>query len=97
MNEIQSTARDRKDERQLESNEGVIGYNGEHFVLIARQVGMEEHALGAGDVLELSASGRRQAVRVASGGYRGWYYITADGHRARFALCKQACLLIGPA
>ena len=91
------TARDSKEEGQLESNEGVIGYNGEHYVLIARQEELEEHALGAGDVLGLVASSRRQAVRVASGGYRGWYYITADGQRARFAFCMRASLLTSAA
>ncbi len=97
MYEASVTSRDRKEEGQLASNEGVIGYNGEHYVLIGRQEGMEQQVLVAGDVLELVANGRRQAVRVASGGYRGWYYVTDRGHRARFALCMQAHLLTSAA
>jgi hypothetical protein len=94
MNEIHSTARDGKEESQLLLNEGVIGYNGAHFVLVGRQEEMEDQVLIAGDVLELGASGSsRQGVHVASGGYRGWYYITVDGQRARFALCMRARLL----
>ncbi len=88
---------DSKEEGQLASNEGVIGDNGEHYVLVRRQEGMEEQVLVADDVLELVANGGWQAVRVASGGYRGWYYITADGQRARFALCMQARLLASAA
>lgn len=65
-------------------------------MLIGRQ-GSEEQVLDAGDVLELGESGRRQAVRVASGGYRGWYYVTDNGQRARFALCIQARLLASAA
>ena len=94
MNVIHRTTRDRKCVGQLWLNEGVIGYNSEHFVLVVRHDGTEEHVLGVGDVLELSDSGRLQAVRVASGGYRGWYYITADGQQVRFALCMQARLLL---
>src|SRR5690348_19244 len=98
MNEIQSTARDRKEEGQLLLNEGVIGYDGEHFILVGRQQEMDDQVLIAGDVLELGASGSsRQGVHVASGGYRGWYYITTDGQRARFALCMRARLLTSAA
>ncbi len=97
MYEASVTSRDRKEEGQLASNEGVIGYNGEHYALVRRQEGMEEQVLVAGDVLELGANGHRQAVRVASGGYRGWYYVTDRGHRARFALCVQARLLASTA
>jgi hypothetical protein len=96
MYEASVTVRDREGAGQLASNEGVIGYDGEHYVLLGRQVGMEEHVLVAGDVLELGGNGRH-AVRVASGGYRGWYYITADGQQTRFALCMQARLLTSPA
>jgi len=76
----------------LESNEGSIGYNGDHYVLVGR-VRTEDHVLVAGDVLALAVNGRRQACRVAHGGYRGWYYVTDNGRRARFALCMKACLL----
>lgn len=96
MYEAQDKSRDGKKEGQIVSHEGIIGYDGGHYVLVGRQEGMEEHVLVAGDVLEFDASGRRQAVHVASGGYRGWYYITADGQQARFVLCMQACLLARP-
>lgn len=76
----------------MESNESYISYNADRYVLAARQ-GLDDHVLAAGDVLELSTSGQRKAVRVASGGYHGWYYETADGQRARFALCMKACLV----
>ena len=81
----------------MESNEGVIGYNGAHYILVSRQDGVEEQVLVAGDILELVANGHRQAVRVESGGYRGWYYVADRGHRARFALCMQARLLTSAA
>lgn len=97
MYEATVTLRDRQEDGQLVSNEGVIGYNGEHYVLIGRQEEMEEQVLVAGDVLELVANGGWQAVRMASGGYRGWYYVTNRGQRARFALCMQARLLTSAA
>jgi len=76
----------------MESSEGHISYNADRYALVGRQ-GLDDHVLSVGDVLELSANGRRQAVRVASGGYQGWYYETADGQRARFALCMKARLM----
>jgi hypothetical protein len=76
----------------MELSEGYISHNADHYVLAGRQ-GLDDYVLSVGDVLELSTNGRRQAVRVASGGYCGWYYITADGQRARFALCMKACLV----
>jgi len=76
----------------MELSEGYISHNADRYVLAGRQ-GLDDYVLSVGDVLELSTNGRRQAVRVASGGYRGWYYITADGQRARFALCMKACLV----
>jgi predicted DNA-binding transcriptional regulator AlpA len=44
--------------------------------------------LTAGDVLALAISGQYQQVRVAHGGYRGWYFVTARGSRGRFALTE---------
>ena len=76
----------------MESNEGSIGYNGDHYVLVGRE-SRENHVLVAGDILALSVNGRHQACRVAHGGYCGWYYITDDRQRARFALCMKARLL----
>jgi hypothetical protein len=82
----------RKEAGHLESNEGSIGYNGDHYVLVGRER-TEDHVLVAGDVLALAVNGRHQACRVAHGRYRGWYYVTDDGQRARFALCMKARLL----
>ena len=73
----------------MESSEGFIGYDGCHFVLVGRQ-GHDECVLAADAVLELYISGRFQPVRVASGGYRGWYFVLANGQRGRFALGMQA-------
>jgi len=75
----------------MESNEGYISYDRDRYILAGRQ-GLDDHLLAAGDVLELSISGWRQAVCVASGGYRGYFYVSADGLRARFALCMKARL-----
>jgi hypothetical protein len=74
----------------MESNEGYISYDRDRYVLTGRR-GLDDHLLAAGAVLELSINGWRQAV-VASGGYRGYFYVTADGLRARFALCMKARL-----
>lgn len=46
--------------------------------------------LGQGDALEVFEYGRFQSVRVCSGGYGGWYYITAAGRPARFAIGMRA-------
>ena len=73
----------------MESSEGFIGYDGCHFVLAGRQ-GRDDCVLSAGDVIELFVGGRFQRVRVASGGYRGWYFVLANGQRGRFALGMQA-------
>lgn len=75
----------------MESSEGFIAYDGCHFVLVGRP-GHDDCVLSVGDVLELCVGGRFQSVRVASGGYRGWYYVLADGRRGRFALGMQARL-----
>jgi len=75
----------------MESSEGFIGYDGCHFVWVGRS-GHDACVLSAGAVLELYLTGRFQPVRVASGGYRGWYYVLVDGRRGRFALGMQARL-----
>lgn len=46
--------------------------------------------LQAGDVVEAYLQGQYQPVRVASGGYKGWYYVTEAGRKERFALCMRA-------
>jgi hypothetical protein len=81
----------RKEGGYMKSKEGYISYHADRYVLAGRE-GLDDHVLAAGDVLELITNGRRQAVCVASGGNRGWYYITADGQRGRFALCMKARL-----
>ena len=79
----------------MESSEGFIGSDGCHFVLMGRP-GHDDCALSAGAVLEVYINGRFQPVRVVSGGYRGWYYVLADGRRGRFALGMQARLCSAP-
>jgi hypothetical protein len=76
----------------MEPNERYVGFEAGRYVLVGQR-GMGTYILTAGDVIELFIQGRYQPVRVASGGYRGWYYITADGQRARLAISMQARLL----
>ncbi len=73
----------------MEPDKGFIGYDGCQFVLAGRP-GHDDRVLSAGDVIELFVDGCFQPVRIASGGYRGWYFVLADGRRARFALGMQA-------
>ena len=75
----------------MELSEGYISHNAGRYVLTGRS-GVEDHVLAAGDVLELALGGRYQTVCVAGGGYHGYYYHTAGGERARFALCMRARL-----
>ena len=69
--------------------EGVLGYSLCHYKLVG-QHGMDQHCLQAGDVLEVRVGGEFQTVRLETGGYKGWYFVTADGRRARPALCMKA-------
>jgi uncharacterized protein DUF5348 len=71
------------------NTEGVLGYGLGHYKLVNHH-GMDQHCLQAGDVFEVRAGGEFQAVRLESGGYKGWYFVTADGRRARPALCMKA-------
>ena len=66
-----------------------IGCNAEGFTLV-NQRGREMAALRAGDSVELFVGNGWQRVRVQSGGYKGWYYVTPDGRMARFALSMLA-------
>jgi hypothetical protein len=75
----------------LESNERWVAYEDGHYILVGRY-GMGRYILSAGDTLELLIQGRFQPVWVANGEYHGWYYVTADGQRARFALGMRARL-----
>jgi hypothetical protein len=60
-----------------------------HFVMVDHS-GTVVRVLVAGDVIELALGGAFQVVRVCSGGYKGWYYVTASGERGRFATSMQA-------
>ena len=68
--------------------EGYIGYGSEGYTVVNQQ-GHEVVTLGVGDSLELFIGTAWQWVRVESGGYKGWYYVTADGQPARFAVAMQ--------
>ena len=76
----------------MERNERFVSYESGHYILVG-EYGMGRYVLSAGDVVELYTQDRFQPVRVEHGGYRGWYYITADGQRARFALGMKARLI----
>jgi len=75
----------------VESNERWVSYEAGRYVLLGRP-GVAGYPLLAGTVVELCVGGRFQPVRVASGGYCGWYYVMDDGRRGRFALGMQARL-----
>lgn len=83
-------------------HEGYIGYGSEGYTVV-NQHGHEVMTLRAGDTLELFIGKGWQRVHVESGGYKGWYYVTADGQPARFALSMQirgyqaaVCLVAAP-
>ena len=50
-------------------------------------------ALRVGQVLEVWMGDAWQLVTFRSGGYRGRYIETAEGHRERLALCMRARLV----
>lgn len=78
----------------MEAPENFIAYDPEQ--LRYTLVGSNGHVstwLTAGDILALSIGGQDQQARVASGGYRSWYFVTANGHRGRFAISMKARLL----
>ena len=76
----------------IEPNDRFVNFENGRYVLTGER-GMGTYILSAGDVFELDIQGQFQPVRVASGGYNGWYYVTADGQPARFALGMRARLL----
>ena len=73
----------------MENMEHMVCYADSRFVLVASGSASSQ-VLCQGDTLEVFEYGRFQPVEVCSGGYRGWYYITADGRPARFALGMRA-------
>ena len=72
--------------------EGILGFASSHYVMIG-QHGLNQHCFQAGDVFEVRRGDEWQAVRMESGGYKGWYLATADGQRVRPALCMKARLV----
>ena len=78
-----------KGEDHLETRESFIAYDpAQRAYTLVGSTGHANHVLTAGDVLALAISGQYQQVRVAHGGYRGWYFVTARGRRGRFALTE---------
>jgi hypothetical protein len=75
----------------MQSHERIVAFEAGRVVLVG-EFGMGRYLLTAGDVVELSLQGHFQPVRVESGGYRGWYYVMADGQRGRFAVGMRARL-----
>jgi hypothetical protein len=69
-----------------------IGHVGDAYVLLTPQ-GQQVRILAVGDAIEVQRGAVWCRVRVESGGYKGWYYVAADGHRARFALCMRVRLV----
>jgi len=55
-------------------------------VVLAATSSEGSQVLNAGDEIELLMGGRFQPIEVCHGGSRGWYYVTADGQPARFAV-----------
>jgi hypothetical protein len=58
----------------------------ERYVMVDER-GRVVEVLEAGVVVEVFTGSQWQAVRLCSGGYRGWYYETLAGERGRLALC----------
>src|SRR5579884_2525612 len=77
----------RREGEEVEPNERLVGFANGHFVLLGGEV---TEVLKAGDVVEVCLQGRYQPVCVASGGYKGWYYVTEAGRKERFGLCMRA-------
>ena len=69
-------------------HEGYIGYGSEGYTVV-NQHGHEVVTLHVGDTLELLIGKGWQRVHVESGGYKGWYYVMANGQPARFAVSMQ--------
>jgi Domain of unknown function (DUF5348) len=78
-------------ERREKTTEGILGYALDHYLLIGQQ-NVDQHCFQAGDAFEVRIGDEWQAVRMESGGYKGWYLATADGQRVRPALCMKARL-----
>jgi hypothetical protein len=70
----------------MEHTECLICYDKQDRVVLAAAGSGGSQVLDQGDTLEVFEYGRFQLVTVYSGGYCGWYYLTAAGRPARFAI-----------
>jgi len=75
----------------MESNERTISWVNDGYVLLDRQR-RRYRRLRVGQVVEVWTGDAWQRVTVRSGGYRGRYIETAEGHRERLALCMRVRL-----
>ena len=73
----------------METNERTISWVKDGYVLLDRQR-RRYRRLRIGHVFEVWTGECWQRVTFQSGGYRGRYIETADGSRARLALCMRA-------
>jgi hypothetical protein len=71
------------------TTEGILGFALGHFMLIG-QHDVYQHSFQAGEEFEVRIGGEWKAVRMESGGYKGWYFVTADDQRVRPAVCMKA-------
>jgi hypothetical protein len=72
----------------MEGTERWVCFEHGHVVLAAS--GTEKpQVLNKGDVIELFEHSRFQPVEVCDGGSGGWYYVTAEGQPARFAVGQR--------
>jgi hypothetical protein len=78
-------------ERRDRTTKGILGYTLGYYILIG-QLNVDQHCFQAGDVFEVRMGAEWQAVRMESGGYKGWYLVTADGQWVRPALSMKARL-----
>ena len=72
--------------------ERVISWYQEQYVLLDRSRRWYRR-LRVGQVVEMWTGERWQWMTVKSGGYRGRYMETAEGHRERLALCMRVRLV----
>jgi hypothetical protein len=79
----------------LEYETFLVSYQIDRYILIdVHNIGVRTFSVD--DAFELFLDGRWQTVILKSGGYKGWYYVTASGERARLALgmrCRQLILV----
>jgi len=76
----------------MEQQEWIVGQIKGALVVLDRQR-RRYRRLRVGQVLEVWTGERWQWVVFQSGGYRGRYIETAEGHRERLALCMRVRLV----